>query len=144
MAWPFAIALMIMWAAMLVNGHFSRDLRTSISEWKPAAIWHDVVEHLKLNFEHEGAKYNFLQKLAYGLVFGVFLPIMVFSGMAISPGIEPAAPWLVEAFGGRQSARSIHFLAAWGLFAFFAIHIVLVLLSGPVKQIRDMITGGQQ
>lgn len=144
MAWPFAIALIIMWAAMLVNGHFWRDLRTSISEWKPAAIWHDVVEHLKLNFEHEGAKYNFLQKLAYGLVFGVFLPIMVFSGMAISPGIEPAAPWLVEAFGGRQSARSIHFLAAWGLFAFFIIHIVLVLLSGPVKQIRDMITGGQQ
>ena len=144
MAWPFALALMIMWAAMLINGHFWRDLRTNVSEWKPAAIWRDVVEHLKLNFRHEGAKYNFLQKLAYGLMFGVFLPIMVLSGMAISPGIEPAAPWLVEAFGGRQSARSIHFLAAWGLFAFFVIHIVLVLLSGPVKQIREMITGGQQ
>ena len=144
MAWPFALALMIMWVAMLVNGHFWRDLRTTGAEWKPRAIWHDIVEHLKLNFEHGEAKYNFLQKLAYGLVFGVFLPIMVCSGMAISPGIEPAAPWLVEMFGGRQSARSIHFLAAWGLFFFFVIHIALVLLSGPIKQIRGMISGGSQ
>ena len=144
MAWPFALALMIMWIAMLVNGHFWRDLRTNAAEWKPRAIWRDIVEHLKLNFEHDGAKYNFLQKLAYGLVLGVFLPIMVFSGMAISPGVEPAAPWLVEIFGGRQSARSIHFLAAWGLFIFFVIHIVLVLLSGPIKQIRDMISGGSE
>ena len=144
MAWPFALALMIMWIAMLVNGHFWRDLRTRAAEWKPDAIWRDIVEHLKLNFDHGDAKYNFLQKLAYGLIFGVFLPIMVFSGIAISPGVEPAAPWMVEIFGGRQSARSIHFLAAWGLFIFFVIHIVLVLLSGPIKQVRDMISGGSE
>ena len=144
MAWPFAVALMIMWIAMLMNGHFWRDLRTRAAEWRPGAIWRDIAEHLKLNFEHGDAKYNFLQKLAYGLVFGIFLPIMVFTGMAISPGVEPAAPWLVEMFGGRQSARSIHFLAAWGLFIFFVIHIVLVLLSGPIRQVRDMISGGSE
>lgn len=144
MAWPFALGLLFMWVAMLVNGHFLRDIVTRLREWKPAAIWHDIVEHLKLNFEHQGTKYNFLQKLAYGTVLGIFLPGMVLSGLAISPGFEPAAPWLVDLFGGRQSARSIHFIIAWGLFAFFVVHIVLVLLSGPAKQVRDMIFGGEQ
>lgn len=143
MAWPFALGLLFMWIAMLVNGHFWRDMRTHIAEWKPKAIWHDIVEHLKLNFEHGEGKFNFLQKVAYGVVLGIFLPGMVLSGMAISPGFEPAAPWLVDMFGGRQSARSIHFLFAWGLFGFFLIHVVLVLLHKPVKHIREMITGGK-
>lgn len=143
MAWPFAVGLLVMWIALLASKRFWREMRTTRAEWKPAAVWQDIVEHLKLNFEHEGAKYNFLQKLSYGVVLGIFLPGMVLSGMAISPGVEPAAPWLVEMFGGRQSARSIHFIFAWGLFAFFVVHIALVLLSGPIKQIGDMITGGR-
>ena len=143
MAWPFALGLLFIWVAMLVNRHFKRDIMTSPREWTPSAIWRDVVQHLKLNFEHEGGKYNFLQKLAYGLVLGIFLPLMIFTGMAISPGFEPAAPWLVDLLGGRQSARSIHFLTAWAIFGFFVIHVALVLLSGPVRQVRDMITGGK-
>ena len=141
-SWPFGVGLLVFWIAMLIGGHFWRDLRTRQEEWKPAAIWADVVKHAKLDFTHVGAKYSFLQKLTYGIVLGVLLPVMVFTGLAISPGFEPAAPWLVDMFGGRQSARSIHFLAAWALFAFFVVHILLVLLSGPAKQMRDMITGG--
>lgn len=141
-SWPFAVGLLVFWIAMLIGGHFWRDLRTRQEEWKPAAIWADVVKHAKLDFNHVGAKYSFLQKLTYGIVLVVLLPVMVFTGLAISPGFEPAAPWLVDMFGGRQSARSIHFLAAWALFAFFVVHILLVLLSGPAKQMRDMITGG--
>ncbi len=143
MVWPFALSLLFMWIAMLLNRHFWRDLRTNREEWHPRAIWADVVDHLKLRFDHGPAKYNFLQKMAYGLVLGVLLPGMIFTGLAISPGFEAAAPWLVESFGGRQSARSIHFIFAWGIFAFFVVHIVLVLLSGPIGQIRDMITGGK-
>lgn len=142
MAWPFALGLLFMWIAMLVNHHFWRDLRTNRKEWRPKAIRADVINHLKLNFHPGPAKYNFLQRLAYGAVLGVLLPGMIFSGLAISPGFESAAPWLVEAFGGRQSARSIHFIFAWGIFAFSVVHIVLVLLSGPVGQLRAMITGG--
>ncbi len=143
MVWPFALGLLFMWASMLLSRHFWRDLRTSPKEWRATAIWHDVVQHLQLNFDHEGSKYNFLQKLAYGAVLGVLLPGMVITGLAISPGFEPAAPWLVDSLGGRQSARSIHFLFAWGTCGFFIIHIVLVLISGPIRQIRDMITGGR-
>lgn len=143
LAWPFAIGLLFAWAAMMLNGHFRRDIMTSTAEWRPAAIWHDIVQHLKLDFTHHGSKYNFLQKLAYGTVLGILLPLMIATGMAISPGMDSAWPWLSEIFAGRQSARSIHFLTAWAIFAFFVIHIALVLLSGPVRQIRDMICGGE-
>jgi thiosulfate reductase cytochrome b subunit len=142
-AWPFALGLLFMWIAMLINRHFWRDLRTNRREWRPKAIWSDIISHLKLNFDHGPGKYNFLQKMAYGSVMGVILPGMIFSGLAISPGFESAAPWLVDAFGGRQSARSIHFIFAWAIFAFMVLHVALVLLSGPIGQMRDMITGGK-
>ena len=142
-AWPFALALLFMWIAMLLNRHFWRDLRTSPREWSPSAIWDDIVEHFKLNFDHGDAKFNFLQKLSYGVVLGIFLPMMVFTGLAISPGFEPAAPWLVDILGGRQSARSLHFIFAFATFAFFVVHIALVLLNKPVRHVWDMITGGK-
>lgn len=142
-AWPFALGLLFIWIAMLVNRHFWRDLRTTRREWKPQAIWRDIIEHAKLNFDHGKGKYNFLQKLTYGLVLGVILPGMVLTGMAISPGVEPSMPFLVDMFGGRQSARSFHFIFAWALFGFFVVHVLLVLLSGPIKQILGMITGGK-
>lgn len=143
MAWPFALGLLFMWMAMLLNRHFKRDIATSGKEWKPAAIATDIKAHLRLDFDHGPGKYNFLQKLAYGLVLGVFLPMMVFTGTAISPGMEPTFGWLVEILGGRQSARSLHFIFAVATLGFFIVHVVLVLLAGPFGQIRDMITGGR-
>jgi Ni/Fe-hydrogenase b-type cytochrome subunit len=141
MAWPFALGLLFVWVSMLLNRHFARDIATTRKEWHPRAIWTDVVEHLKLNFDHAGGGYNFLQKLAYGAVLGVFLPMMVLTGLSISPGMQASLGWLIDLFGGRQSARSLHFLFAWAIFGFFLVHVALVLLSGPVGQIRGMITG---
>lgn len=143
MAWPFALGLLFMWIAMLANRHFKSDIATTRVEWHPKAIWKDIVEHLKLNFEHAGGKFNFLQKVAYGAVLGVFLPMMVFTGISISPGMQPSFGWLVDLLGGRQSARSLHFIFAWSIFAFFVVHLSLVLLSGPIGQVRSMITGGK-
>jgi thiosulfate reductase cytochrome b subunit len=128
--------------AGLANGHFCRDLRTRAGEWRWAAIREDIHQHLQLNFEHAGSKFNFLQKAAYGGVIFVLLPLMIFSGMAISPGMDASWPWLLDLFQGRQSARSIHFLAAWALCAFLVLHVALVLLSNPARQLRDMIAGG--
>jgi len=59
----------------------------------------------------------------------------------MSPGMGAAWPWLLDIFGGRQSARSLHFIAAWLLVAFFLVHIVMVLLAGPVNEIRSMVSG---
>ena len=143
-AWPFALGLLFMWIAMMVNRHFKRDIVTKRREWRPSAIWRDVVEHLKLNFDHHEGKYNFLQKLAYGLVLGVFLPMMIFTGISISPGMEPTFGWLVDLLGGRQSARSLHFIFAFAIAGFFIVHVLLVILSGPIRQMQDMITGGRK
>lgn len=143
MAWPFALGLLFMWVAMLLNRHFARDIATRREEWRPAAIRADIVQHLKLDFSHHAGKFNFLQKLAYGAVLGIFLPMMVFTGIAISPGMGPTFGWLIELLGGRQSARSLHFIFAFATCGFFFIHIALVLVSGPVRQLRDMITGGR-
>ena len=140
-AWPMALILLFVWIAMLANGHFWRDIRTRRREWRASAIARDIKAHLRLDFDHGAGKYNFLQKLTYGLVFGIILPGMIFTGMAMSPGLEPSFTWAVELMGGRQSARSLHFILAWALFAFFVVHVLLVILSGPVWQLRAMITG---
>src|SRR3546814_11324964 len=66
---------------------------------------------------------------------------MIATGLGMSPGFNATAPWLVDLLGGRQSARSIHFIAAWLLGAFFLVHIVMVLLAGPVNELRAMVTG---
>ena len=138
----FGFSLAAFLLASLLNGHFRRDLATRLADYRPAHVWADIREHLKLNFEHAGGKFNFLQKVAYAKVIFILLPLMIFTGMAISPGMNATFPWLLDLLGGRQSARSIHFLCAWALFAFMVLHVVLVLLSGPLKQLRDMITGG--
>ncbi len=143
MSWPFMIGLVLFWVAIIFNGHLRRKLMISRDEWNLEAIRDDIGNHLKLKSDNHGSAYNFLQKFSYLVVLAILLPLMIATGLAISPGFEPAAPWLVEMLGGRQSARSIHFIVAWGLFAFLAIHIALVLLTGPLRQIRDMITGGR-
>ncbi len=143
-AWVFALSLLGFMISALLNGHFKRDMFTRLAEWSPRNVWHDITQHLKLNFEHGEGKFNFLQKAAYSGVLFVVLPLMIFTGMVMSPGMEAAWPWLTDLFGGRQSARSIHFICAGLLFLFFVVHIVLVLLSNPVKQMWDMIAGGRE
>jgi thiosulfate reductase cytochrome b subunit len=61
--------------------------------------------------------------------------------MTLSPGMDAAWPWLLDLFGGRQSARSVHFLCASGFAAFIVVHVTLVMLAGPINEMRSMITG---
>jgi thiosulfate reductase cytochrome b subunit len=69
------------------------------------------------------------------------LPLMLLTGLAMSPAMDAAWPWLLDLFGGRASARSIHFICAMALLAFIVVHLVMVLLAGPVNEIGSMITG---
>jgi Ni/Fe-hydrogenase b-type cytochrome subunit len=142
-AWVFAVSLLLFMLAALLNGHFRRDIATGWHEWRPAAVWTDVREHLRFNFDHGAGQYNFLQKAAYGVVLFVLLPLMIVTGMAMSPGMDASWPFLSEMFGGRQSARSVHFIVAWLLFGFFVLHLVLVLLNRPGENIGEMVTGGR-
>ncbi len=139
----FAFGLLAFLIAALANGHMARNIFACAREWRLANVWQAVKRHLRFDFSPEEGKYNILQKASYSLVLFVLLPLMIFTGMAMSPGMEAAWPWLVEIFGGRQSARSLHFIAAWLLFGFVVVHVAMVLVSGPVGQLRAMITGGK-
>lgn len=100
-------------------------------------------EHARLRFAkgYEAKRYNILQKASYLLVVVGLLPLMVGTGLAMSPGIDAAWPWLPEMFGGRQAARTLHFLTASSLVLFAVVHVALVILSGLLNNIRSMITG---
>lgn len=139
----FACALLgyMLWS--LSNGHFRRDLAFRKGELAPRHIWQDICDHARLRFPTglAATRYNVLQKGAYNKLLFLFLPALIFSGLAMSPGMNAAWPWLIDIFGGRQSARSIHFIAAWATVAFFVVHIIMVVLAGPINEVRSMITG---
>jgi thiosulfate reductase cytochrome b subunit len=125
----------------LLSGHLRRDLLPTGEQIKH--IGRSIREHLLLRFPagDEARRYNVLQKLAYLFVALVLLPLMVLTGLTMSPGIDAAFPELLTLFGGRQSARTIHFVAATGLVLFVVIHIAMVLLSGAWNNLRSMVTG---
>ncbi len=140
-AWPFGLGVLFIWVSMLANGHFRRDLTTSPRDWTPGAVIASLKAHS--GPDARGAHgYNPVQKILYGGVFGVLLPLMLFTGLAISPGFQTVAPWLLDILGGRQSARSLHFIAAWAIFGFFVIHVVLALTNW--RLILEMFTGGRR
>lgn len=142
-AWVLAFGLLVYLVWSLFNRHIERDLHITKEEWAPAHILHDVKEHAALRFPAGAAalRYGILQKLSYCAVLFVLLPLVILSGLAMSPALDAAWPLLVDLFGGRQSARSLHFIAMAGLVAFSAVHIVMVLLAGPFNELRSMITG---
>jgi thiosulfate reductase cytochrome b subunit len=84
---------------------------------------------VRFKFPH-GRNYNVLQKLAYVSAALIALPLMVLTGLTMAPAMDAAFPWLLEIFGGRQSARSIHFITATFLVLFVVVHVVMVLISG--------------
>ena len=86
-------------------------------------------------------RYNVLQNLAYLIVIFVLLPLIVFAGLAMSPRLDTVFPGWVDLLGGRQSARTLHFLAAVGLLLFVVIHVFEVIVAGVWNQMRSMITG---
>lgn len=142
-AWLLAAGLAAYAAASLANRHLWRDLLPRPAELAPGHLLAEVRTHARLDFPRGEAarRYNTLQKLAYLAVLVVLLPAMVLSGLTMSPGMDATWPWLLDLFGGRQSARSVHFIAATLLVLFVLVHLLMVLLSGPVNGIRAMITG---
>ena len=136
-------SLLVFMIASLINRHFQRDLRVHADEVAPRHLWADVKAHLAFRFhdpERPGA-YNTLQKLAYAATIFVLIPLMILTGLAMSPGMDAAWPWVLIVTGGRQSARSLHFIGMALISAFIVVHLVLVILAGPIEELRSMITG---
>jgi thiosulfate reductase cytochrome b subunit len=138
-AWLLALNGVVYFANLLAGRHLG-DFWPSRRELR--SIPASISAHARLRFPRgdEALHYNVLQKLAYLSVIIAF-PILVLAGLTMSPGLDSRFPWLLELFGGRQSARAIHFLLAFGLAGFLIVHVVMVLVSGVVNNMRSMITG---
>jgi thiosulfate reductase cytochrome b subunit len=136
-------ALLAYMIVSLINRHFQRDLRIRRSELSRGHLIADFRSHLALRFHdpENPRAYNIFQKLSYAGVIFVLLPLVVFTGLAMSPGMNAAWPWLLDIFGGRQSARSVHFIVAMLLAGFIIVHLALVILAGPLNEVRSMLTG---
>ena len=107
------------------------------------AIREVIGNHLRFKraTEEDLATYNVLQRLGYSTVVFILSPLLVWTGLAMSPAVTSVFPFLVTAFGGQQSARTVHFFSATALVAFFVVHIALVCQTGFKKRMGAMITG---
>jgi thiosulfate reductase cytochrome b subunit len=137
-AWLFVINGVIYVLAALLNRHIARDLIPTGREIR--GIGQAIRDHLALRFGH-GRRYNVLQQLAYLSVIFVAFPLIIVAGMTMSPGLDTAFPWLVDLFQGRQTARTVHFIAATAIVLFVLVHLVMVLISGFWNNLRSIITG---
>lgn len=137
-AWLLSITLLIWLVASLLNGHFRRDLAPRASDLRK--LPRDIADHVRLRFHHT-RDYNVLQKLAYAGVLFILMPLMILTGLTMSPSMNSVLPFLPDFFGGRQTARTIHFAVMLLLVAFFFIHMAMILAAGPLNELRSIITG---
>jgi thiosulfate reductase cytochrome b subunit len=140
-AWLFVAngVAYLLWT--LFSGHLRGDLLPTGTQWR--GIGRSLRDHLLLRHPRgeEARRYNVLQKIAYlVLVFGV-LPLIIVGGWAMSPMMDSFDPGWVDWLGGRQAARTLHFIAATLLVVFVAVHLFEVVITGFVNNLRSMITG---
>jgi len=140
-AWLFVINGLCYVGYSIFSRHLARDLAPTGPELR--SIRQSIIDHL--HFRHPSGeaskRYNVLQKITYLIVIFVLLPLVILMGLAMSPGFDSLWPGWVDVFGGRQSARTIHFIVAWLLVAFVLIHVFEVIITGVWNNLRSMITG---
>lgn len=139
--WLFVINGLVYATYCAASGRLARDLTPARGDWH--RIRSTVRDHLMLRFPRGpgAANYNVLQRLAYLSVVFVLAPLIILTGLTMSPAVNAAMPWLLDLFGGRQSARTIHFIIAALFVSFAVVHVMLVALSGFLNNLRSMITG---
>ena len=140
-AWLFVINGLIFTAYALASRHVTRDLAPTGKDLR--GIGKAVKDHIVLRHPKgdEAKRYNVLQKLSYMGILFVVAPLIILTGLTMSPTIDTAFPWLLTLFGGRQGARTIHFIACFSFVGFIMIHVSQVILTGFFNNIRSMITG---
>jgi thiosulfate reductase cytochrome b subunit len=140
-AWIFVVNGLAYLAYSFLSRHVGRDLVPSSEQMKH--IGRSVRDHLRFRFPRgeEAKHYNVLQKLSYLVVIFGLLPLVVLAGLTMSPQLDTGFPLLVTLFDGRQSARTVHFIAAAALVAFTVVHVLMVLVSGVWNNLRSMVTG---
>jgi thiosulfate reductase cytochrome b subunit len=142
-AWVLGFTGLLYVSAGFFKGHFRKNLFLAPSDLSPKTLAADIARHLRFRrpIEEEAWSYNPLQRLTYLLVVFVLFPLVIWTGLAMSPAIESALPATVIVLGGRQSARTIHFFVAVILVLFVFVHIVMLCLAGFRNRMSAMISG---
>jgi thiosulfate reductase cytochrome b subunit len=139
-AWAVVVTGLLYAISSLLTGHFRKNLLPADLSWR--ALSSAIANHLRFKpAEAEACSYNLLQRLTYLLVIFVLFPLVIWTGLAMSPAIASAFPAVVTVFGGQQSARTIHFFVSVFLVLFLVVHIIMVCLAGFRDRMRAMITG---
>jgi thiosulfate reductase cytochrome b subunit len=127
----------------LLTGHFRKNLLPGKAELSWRAISGSIASHLRFKrpSEAEAWSYNVLQRLAYLFVIFVLFPLVIWTGLAMSPAFVSAFPATVTLLGGRQSARTLHFFVSVALVLFLLVHVVMIIVAGFWGRTRAMITG---
>lgn len=122
------------------SGHFRQHIWPRRHELTRTEFWREVRDHLRLKIAPPtgGPQYGMLQKVSYAGVIFVALPLAVFTGLTMSPAVTAGIPFLLDLFGGYQSARTIHFFASLTLELFLFVHLLMIILSGFKQQLRYM------
>ncbi len=140
-AWLFLFNGLAYLTFVLASGRFKRRIWPTIADLK--GFWPSVADHARLRFpkDDRARRYNVLQKLTYAVMILVILPLMLITGLSMSPGFNAIGGVLLDIMGGRQSARTLHFVSAALIVGFVVVHVGLVLWTGLYNNMRAMITG---
>ena len=141
--WALVLTGIFYAAASFLTGHFRKDLLPSRADLSWPVLSKTIADHLRFKrpSEAEAWSYNVLQRIAYMVVIFVLFPLIIWTGLAMSPAVASALPFTVTVFGGQQSARTIHFFVTLSLVLFVLVHVMMVILAGFRNRMRAMITG---
>jgi thiosulfate reductase cytochrome b subunit len=142
-AWVVVLTGLLYVIAMFFTGHLRKDLLPGGGEASWRAFPKEVASHLRFKRPSaaEAWSYNLLQRISYLFVIFVLFPLVIWTGLAMSPAFVSAVPAAVNLLGGQQSARTLHFFVSLALVLFVLVHVVMVFVAGFWSRMRAMITG---
>ena len=142
-AWVAVLTGLLYAISSVLTGHLRKNLLPGEADLAPRALWSAIADHLRFKRPSaaEAWSYNALQRISYLLVIFVLFPLVIWTGLAMSPAIASVFPGAVAVLGGQQSARTIHFFVSLFLLLFLVVHVAMICLAGFRKRMRAMITG---
>ena len=142
-AWLSVITGLIYVAFIFFTGHLRKSLVPARHDRNWHAFRNVIARYLRRApaGDTEDNSYNVMQRVAYLGVIFILFPLIIWTGLAMSPAFDSAFPWAVNVLGGRQCARTLHFFVTIFLVLFLVVHVTMVFLAGFTSRMRGMITG---
>ena len=142
-AWVVVLTGLVYVISSLWTGHLRHNLMPARADRTRRAFWEVIAKYLRRAPPDtvQARSYNVVQRTAYLTVIFILFPLVIWTGLAMSPAFASRVPVAVTALGGHQSARTLHFFVSGFLLLFLVIHVVMVFLAGFSSHVRAMITG---